>query len=67
MTEAGRTKLTQSLLANATLAPPAGAAEVSVTVPVEVLPNTIVAGFRVTPARAPGGFTVSVAAFATPL
>jgi hypothetical protein len=67
VTEAGRTKLTHSLLDNATTAPPAGAGEVNVTVPVEVLPNIIVAGFMVKPASAPGGFTVSVAVLATPL
>ena len=69
VTDAGRTKLTHSLLARATTAPPAGAGAVSVTVPVETLPKIIVAGFMATPASAagPAGFTVSVAVLATPL
>ena len=69
VTDAGSTKLTQSLLARATTAPPAGAGAVNVTVPVETLPKIIVVGFMATRASAagPAGFTVSVAVLATPL
>jgi hypothetical protein len=67
VTEAGKEKLTQSEFDSATTAPPAGAAEVNVTVPVAALPAMITAGVTPIPANAAGGFTVSVAAFATPL
>src|SRR3954469_17564431 len=55
------------LLARVTTGPPAGAAEVSVTVPVLPIPPTTAVGFSVTAFSAAGGFTVRVAAFATPL
>ena len=48
-------------LDNATTAPPAGAACVSVTVPVEVLPPTNVVGFNANEESAEAGFTVSEA------
>src|SRR5262245_14477572 len=55
------------LLVSVTIAPPAGAALLSVTVPVLLtLPVTAV-GFTLTPFKAAGGFTVSVAVLATPL
>ena len=47
-------------LCSVTTAPPAGAAPVSVTVPVEEAPPTTVAGFRLTE-DSPGELTVSVA------
>jgi len=44
-----------ALLESVTRTPPAGAAEVSVTVPVEDAPPVTVAGFIARPARLPGG------------
>ncbi len=55
------------LLVNATTAPPAGAAALSVTVPVLFAPPGTAVGLTLTPTRAAGGFTVSVAVLATPL
>ena len=55
------------LLVNATTAPPAGAAALSVTVPVLFAPPVTAVGLTLTPTRATGGFTVSVAVLATPL
>ena len=46
-------------LCSVTTAPPAGAAPVSVTVPVEETPPTTVPGLRLTE-KTPGGLTVSV-------
>ena len=46
-------------LCSVTTAPPAGAAPVSVTVPVDETPPATVPGFRLTE-ETPGGFTVSV-------
>ena len=67
VTEAGTVAAFVLLLASVTIAPPTGAALLSVTVPVlPALPVTAV-GFTVTPFKAPGGFTVSVAVLATPL
>src|SRR5207253_2133156 len=54
-------------LARATSAPPTGAADVSVTVPVAPVPPRTAVGFSVTTFRAAGRLTVSVAVFATPL
>src|SRR5215470_16357889 len=56
------------LLASVTIAPPTGAALLSVTV--QVLPATppvTAVGFTLTPFRAAGGFTVSVAVLTPPL
>ena len=55
------------LLASITTAPPAGAALLSVTVPVLPAPPVTAVGFTLTPFKAAGGFTVSVAVLATPL
>ena len=55
------------LLASVTTAPPAGAALVSVTVPVLPAGPVTAVGFTVTRFKAAGGFTVSVAVLATPL
>ena len=70
VTEAGKVKVHHSLLESAITAPPAGAAEVRVTVPVELAPKMIVAGLKVNAASAAGAFgglTVRVAVLATPL
>jgi hypothetical protein len=58
-----------ALLDRETTAPPTGAAPSRVTVPVAGFPPTIVAGLRLTDARAagPGGLTVRVVVFVTPL
>ena len=50
-----------------TTAPPAGAAALSVTVPVLFAPPVTAVGFTLTPFKAAAGFTVSVAVLATPL
>jgi len=55
------------LLASVATAPPAGAVDVRVTVPVLPAPPTTAAGLTLTLVSAPGGFTVSVAVLATPL
>ena len=57
------------LLVSVTVAPPAGAARVSVTVPVEEVPPVTEVGFTVTDCKAGGtaGFTVSIAVLFTPL
>jgi hypothetical protein len=67
VTEAGTLAAFVLLLVNATTAPPAGAAALSVTVPVLFAPPLTAVGFTVTLFRAAGGFTVSVAVLATPL
>ena len=67
VTEAGTVAALVLLLVNATTAPPAGAAALSVTVPVLFAPPVTAVGFTVTPFKAAGGFTVSVAVLATPL
>jgi hypothetical protein len=54
-----------SLLESVTTAPPAGAAPLSVTVPVELLPPTTLVGFTVNEESA-GGFTVRVAVRVVP-
>ena len=69
VTEPGTVAALVLLLVSVTTAPPAGAALVSVTVPVlPALPVTAV-GLTLTPSRAagPAGFTVSVAVLTTPL
>src|SRR5436190_705272 len=66
VTEAG-TAAAALLLARVTTTPPAGAAEVSVTVPVLPIPPRTAVGFSVKAFSAAGGFTASVAAFAAPL
>jgi hypothetical protein len=50
-----------SLLDNVTTAPPAGAAPLKVTVPVDPLPPATVAGFTVTEDNVTAGVTVRVA------
>jgi hypothetical protein len=54
------------LLDSAMVAPPAGAAMVKVTVPVEGLPPATLAGLNVTVDRAAAGVIVSAAVFVTP-
>ena len=68
VTETGTVAALPLLLVSVTTAPPAGAALVSVTVPVlPALPVTAV-GLTLTPSRAAAaGFTVSVAVLTTPL
>ena len=66
VTEAGTVAALRLLLANVTTAPPAGAAALSVTVPVLFAPPVTAVGFTVTLFKAAGGFTVSVAVLATP-
>jgi len=55
------------LLESVTTEPPAGAAAVSVTVPVLFAPPVTVAGFNAMPASAMAGLTVRAAVFVTPL
>ena len=56
------------LLESAIAAPPAGAAALSVTVPVDALPAGTLVGLRLTEERVPGGgVTVSTADLVTPL
>ena len=54
------------LLANVTTAPPAGAAELNVTVPVDILPPTTLVGFKDS-ADTVRGVTLSVAVLLLPL
>src|SRR5262249_33230264 len=65
--DAGIVNSKEFVTASATTAPPAGAAEVSVTVGVVEVPYPITAGEMVSPASAAGGLTVSVAVLAAPL
>ena len=67
VTEAGTVAAFVLLLASVTTAPPAGAALLSVTLPVLFAPPVTAVGFTVTPFKAAGGLTVSVAVLATPL
>jgi hypothetical protein len=61
VTLAGTVAAAVLLLPSVTAAPPAGAALLSITVPVEEAPPVTLAGFRVTEVTtAAGGFTVSV-------
>jgi hypothetical protein len=54
-------------LESVTTAPPVGAGELSVTVPVELAPPVTLVGFRLTEERtADGGSTVSVAPWVEP-
>ena len=55
------------LLESVTVAPPAGAAALRVTVPVEVLPAVTLLGLRLTEERVVAGITVSHAPPVTPL
>jgi hypothetical protein len=68
VTVAGTTAFDGLLLASVTTKPPAGAALVIVTVPVEFDPPTTVVGLKVTVESAAGteGFTVSVADLVSP-
>ena len=62
VTLAGAVATAVLLLPNVTTAPPAGAAPLNVTVPVEEAPPVTLAGFRLTELTTTvGGFTVSVA------
>src|SRR5438045_1254057 len=67
VTEAGTVAALRLLLASVTTAPPAGAALPSVTLPVLPTPPVTAVGLTLTPAKAAGGFTVSVAILDTPL
>ena len=65
-TLAGTVAAVVLLLERVMVAPPVGAAPVSVTVPVDVLPPITVVGLTVRVDNA-GGFTVRLAVFVTPL
>src|SRR5438045_8840988 len=68
VTVAGTVAALRLLLASVTIAPPAGAAAPSVTVPVLPVPPVTAVGLTVTPASpVVGGITVSVAGLARPL
>ena len=67
VTEAGTMNTIQSGVLKVTTAPPVGAAEVRVTVPVALLPNITTAGLKLTENSDAGGLTVRTAAFAAPL
>ena len=66
VTDAGTVAAAVLLLESVTSTPPAGAAEVSVTVPVDVAPPTTAVGLIATAERAAAGFTVNVAVLLTP-
>ena len=66
VTVAGTVAAFALLLASVTTRPPAGAAALSVTVPVVAAPPTTDAGLTATVLSATAGFTVRVAVFATP-
>ena len=65
VTEVGTVAALILLLVRVTTAPPDGATELSVTVPVLVAPPVTVDGFS--KIEASGGFTTSVAGFDAPL
>ena len=67
VTEAGSENTNQSAAASAMTAPPAGAGDVKVTVPVELAPKITTGGAKLNVARAAGGFTVRVVVLVTPL
>ena len=67
VTEGSTVAALRLLLASVTTVPPTGATLVSVTVPILPASPVTAVGFTVTPFRATGGFTVSVAVLATPL
>ena len=60
VTAAGMLAITGALLASDTDAPPVGAGALSVTVPVELLPEETVAGLRLIDERTVGGAGVTV-------
>ena len=64
-TLAGTVAAAVLLLERVTVTPPVGAAPVTVTVPVDVLPPETFVGFNVRVDNA-GGFTVRMAVFVTP-
>jgi hypothetical protein len=68
VTDTGTVAAFRLLLVSTISAPPAGAAVVSVSVPVLATPPTTAVGFNVSAASvATGGLTVRVAVFANPL
>jgi len=66
VTLAGTVAAEALLLESATSAPPAGAATLSVTVPVEEVPPVTVVGLRVTEEMLTDGITVRVAVLVVP-
>jgi len=62
VTLAGTAATAELLLERGISAPPAGAAPIKVTVPIEAMPPVTLAGLRLNEERAGAGATVSVAA-----
>ncbi len=67
VTEAGTWAAAVFELVSVTTAPPAGAAALNVTVPVDEAPPITEAGFTLTPLSAADGVTVNAAVWLTPL
>jgi len=66
VTLAGTVATAELLLESGTVAPPAGAEPLRVTVPVEELPPTTLMGFRLNEERVAGGVTMSRAELLPP-